>query len=130
MKIVEVEKKLYMLAFDDARVPGSGYSFPCDEDGKILWYECSSVKATRKSLAYCKSHPERWTSESRDGRVVEVIDWERYGICPCCGCKVYFYGSGYMGAYKCACGHWYNVFGQALKPPDDWEEPMEAEPDF
>jgi hypothetical protein len=28
-----------------------------------------------------------------------------------------------MGANECPhCGQWYNVFGQELLPPDQWEE--------
>ena len=130
MKIVEVEKKHYALAFDDARNPGCGYSFPCDKDGNILWDECSSPKAAHKSLDYCKAHPDRWTSQSRDGRVVAIINRERYGICPYCEHKIIFdatgicafgQGLGYVGAYECECGHWYTAAGQEVLPPDEWE---------
>lgn len=133
MKIVDVEKTRYVLAFDDAKIPGSGYSFPCDKDGAILWDKVSYPEATRKSLAYCKAHPDRWTSQSRNGRVAEVIDLKRYGICPYCGRKVYIVGSGYMGAFECACGRWYTVLGQEVKPPDEWEdldEPLDDVPEF
>ena len=30
--------------------------------------------------------------------------------------------SSYMGATQCECGRWYNVFGQELVDPKDWEE--------
>lgn len=120
MKIVEVEKKHYRLTFDEVDIPGSGYAFPCDKDGQVLWDNLSYPEVVRERLAYCKAHPDRWTKESRDGLVKEVITWERYGICPCCGREVYFYGSGYIGAYECACGQWYNAFGQEIKPPDEW----------
>ena len=134
MKIVEVEKTHYVLAFDDARDSGSGYAFPCDKTGRILWEEVASPKATRKSLAYCKANPDRWTSQSRNGMVKATISRERYGICPHCGSVVYFVESGYMYectyGYECTCGQWYNVFGQELNPPDAWEyldEPMEED---
>ena len=32
-----------------------------------------------------------------------------------------------MGAFECACGQWYNMFGQELNPPEDWEEPLEED---
>ena len=122
MEIVEVEKTHYRLAFDDAQFPESGYAFPCDKDGNILWDKVSYPEVTRKSLAYCKAHPDRWTRQSRDGRVVAIIDRKRYGICPHCGRKVYLSGCGYMGTYECACGQWYNAFGQEVKPPDEWDD--------
>ena len=29
----------------------------------------------------------------------------------------------HMGAAECPeCGQWYNLFGQKLKPPEDWED--------
>jgi hypothetical protein len=27
----------------------------------------------------------------------------------------------YMGAVKCECGRWYNLFGQSLRDPEYWE---------
>ena len=122
MKIIKVEKTRYMLAFEDARFPGCGYSFPCDKDGHILWGVCTDTDATRKSLAFCKAHPDRWTSDSRDGRVETIVEQYRYGLCPYCGHKVYVYRPNYMGVFACECGRWYNVFGQEVLPPDEWEE--------
>ncbi len=118
MEIVEVEKKHYRLAFDDADIPGSGYSFPCDKDGRVLWESVSCPDIARKNLAVCKAHPERWTADSRDGRVVQIIRRVRYGVCPYCGRRVYFGGS----STECECGQWYNVFGQEIKPPENWED--------
>lgn len=63
--------------------------------------------------------------------MMEIIEEEvkdrrvRYGVCPCCGRRVYLGGNGfspYMGLVECECGQWYNVFGQALKPPEDWDK--------
>ena len=127
MEIIEEEKVSYRLYFDDARYPDSGYAFPCDGEGKILWDVVCAPEVAKKNLAYCKAHPERWTADSRDGRVVQTISRVRYGVCPRCGHRVYFGGSGwtsYMGTAECECGHWYTTFGQAIKPPEDdaWEE--------
>lgn len=121
MKIVEVEKRDYALVYEDKQ--GNGYSFHCDKHGAILWGKISSPTAAKKNLAYCKEHQEKWNG--RNGEVVTLISRERYGICPRCGRRVYFGGSGwaaYIGTAECECGQWYNVFGQALKPPEDWEE--------
>ena len=123
MKIIEAEKKSYELVYED--VHRSGYSFPCDEEGNVLWKKVLSPEAIQESLAYCKAHPEKWTG--RNGKVVTLISHERYGICPYCGHKINFCGSGYMGAFECACGQWYNMFGQELNPPEDWEESLEED---
>lgn len=121
MEIIEEEVKEFCLVYED--VHGSGYSFPCDEKGNILWDKCPSPEAIKKSLANAKARQEEWTG--KNGEVVTLVSRNRYGICPCCGHRVYFGGSGwaaYTGTAKCECGQWYNVFGQALKPPEDWEE--------
>lgn len=63
----------------------------------------------------------------------EKIDelWSKYNSleyeynqkdCHACGEKIYVGGNGYMGAYECECGAWINGFGQALRPPHEWEE--------
>ena len=114
MEIIEEEKTIYRLHFDDAHFPGSGYAFPCDKGGKVC-----APEVAKKNLAYCKAHPERWTAESRSGRVVQIISRVRYGVCPRCGRRVYFGGDGIT---ECECGQWYNIFGQAIKSPEGLEE--------
>lgn len=42
--------------------------------------------------------------------------------CPNCGKEVVTMGPGFDGAYECVCGQWVNLFGQALRPPQEWEE--------
>ena len=121
MKIIEEDRKEYRLCYEDRQ--GAGYSFPCNKDGTILWGKCPSPSTTNRSLAYCKAHPEKW--DGKRGEVVTLIHRVRYGICPQCGHRVYLGGSGwtaYLGLAECECGQWYNVFGQAIKPPEDWEE--------
>ena len=116
MKIIEKEVKSYGLVYED--VNRSGYSFPCDREGNILWEKISSPTAAKKNLAYCKEHQEKWNV---CGEVVTYTSRSRYGICPFCGSKVYFDGSGYFGAFECECGKWYNRFGQELKNPKSWD---------
>ena len=118
MEFTEEKVKTYALVYED--VHGCGYAFPCDKHGAIIWEKVSSPTAVKKNLAYCKEHPEKWNG--KNGGVVTLISRSHYGICPQCGHKVYFNGSGYFGAFKCDCGKWYNRFGQELKPPEDWFE--------
>ena len=121
MKIIEEEEKEFCLVYEDEH--GDGYSFPCDEEGNILWEKCPSPETTKKSLAKAKAHPEEWTG--KNGEVVTLVSRSRYGICPQCGCRVYLGGSGwaaYLGMAECECGAWYNVFGQPIKPAEYWEE--------
>lgn len=121
MKIIEEEAKEYRLVYEDRQ--GTGYSFPCDDQGNILWDECSSPETTKRSLDFCLSHSEEW--DGKNGEVVTLFRRVRYGICPQCSRRIYLGGSGwasYMGTAECECGQWYTVFGQAIKPPEDWEE--------
>ena len=118
MKIIEEEVKEFRLVYEDKQ--GNGYSFPCDEEGNIRLEECHYPETIKKSLV--KARSEEW--EGKNGEVVTFISRNRYGICPQCGRRVYFGGSGwaaYMGSAECECGQWYNSYGQALKPPEDWE---------
>lgn len=133
MKIIEEEEEIYELTFNDALFHGCGYAFSCDNQGHILWDKVSDPDETKRSLAYCKAHPEKWTPRTRGGLVVQITRRVRYGVCQQCGRRVYLGGSGwsaYLGLAECECGRWYNVFGQAIKPPEDWGEDWDSEEDY
>ena len=115
MRLIETERKHYKLCFDDAQVPGSGYSFPCDADGNIFWYECKYPDAAKKSLTFCLVHPEKWTEESRCGRIEEIIDRGWYGVCPYCGYEFFLSEHDCIDAFECKCCHWYIE----IKPPKE-----------
>ena len=68
----------YELTFDDVIFPSAGYAFPCDKEGRILWDSVPRPDVLKRSLAYCKNHPERWTADSRHGKVVQVVRRVRY----------------------------------------------------
>lgn len=108
----------YHLVFDDGK--DCGLWFPCDKDGKLP--DTMSEEAV-KNYRYALAHPENYV------RAGEVICMKRryyvypHGTCRC-GEEIELYGS-YYGACECPhCGQWYNLFGQELKDPDQWDEEM------
>jgi hypothetical protein len=112
----------YELCFDDGH--NNGYGFPCDANGNVLPLE---FEAARKNLAYCKAHPDKFV---RAGEVVTYRNRYKepaHGTC-ICGQDVELFDQ-YYGACECPkCGRWYNLFGQELLPPDQWEtDPSEEE---
>ena len=116
MEVIKKEEFIeeYELLFDYG--DGSGFGFPCDANGKLK----EMPEAAMANYKRCMEHPEKF---ARAGVVVDhsYIVKTRYGICPHCGRRVNLEGSGYMGAFDCECGKWYNAFGQELLPPDQWE---------
>lgn len=109
------------LVFDDGH--NNGFGFPCDANGKVFDLQ----PETAQNLAYCLKCPQefkRWN---------EVVTTKRYykepahGTCVC-GTEVELYDQ-YYGACQCPnCGRWYNLFGQSLLPPEQWErDPSEEE---
>lgn len=106
----------YSLVYDDGI--GNGFWFPCDKEGNLL---PGVTDAARENQSFCFRHPERYT---RWNKVVERRRDERtspVGICEC-GAKIDLYDS-YLGACECpGCGKWYNLFGQELLPPENWQE--------
>lgn len=106
----------YDVVFDDGC--GNGYWFPCDEHGVLLPDVDDCAKA---NYAYCMSHQDEFV------RANQVITHRRRvrvpstGTCKC-GDNIELKDQ-YYGACMCtSCGQWYNLFGQELLPPDEWEE--------
>ena len=100
------------------RADGSGFAFPCDERGNPL--STLSPEAL-ENYEYCLDHPEEFP-EAFDEIRVQVRRYTEPASGTCiCGTRVSLPGS-YMGADECpGCGRWYNVYGQELLPPDQWE---------
>lgn len=104
----------YNLNFDIDS--SGGYSFPCDENGNITE---DMHPVAWENLKYCQEHPELYHRyiHKREYDIKEP----NTGICHC-GEK-FWLGNEYMGACSCPnCGRWYNIWGQELLPPDQWEE--------
>lgn len=106
----------YDIVFDDGEF--NGFSFPCDKEGNLLPDIPQEAKDNYKE---CLEHPERY---ERFNRVVKS-EWRARtnarGTCRC-GNEVELYDM-YYGSCKCEkCGQWYNLFGQEILPPEQWED--------
>lgn len=105
------------------RYDNAGFTFPCDEKGNLL---PDLTEAAKANYARCMATPERF-SEFNHFTVRVRHETRPHGTCSC-GNEVELYDQ-YYGACQCAkCGSWYNLFGQELLPPDQWEtDPSEEE---
>lgn len=111
----------YELCFDDGH--NNGFGFPCDAQGNV---PDDLNQNAKDNLAFCLAHPENF---KRFNKVVKY-EWKycepARGTCTC-GREVELWDE-YYGACSCDCGKWYNLFGQELLPPDQWEnDPAEEE---
>ncbi len=112
-----VYQKEFRLEFTDKN--GCGASFPCNEKGELLKDEINPE--AYKTLEWCLAHPEAYEVFNKVVEYKNSYKEPPSGTCHC-GEQVYLYGS-YMGATQCPrCGQWYNVFGEELLPPEEWEE--------
>lgn len=100
--------------------PDGGYEFPCNADGCLIHRDISDTAF--KNYSYCISHPEKFPYAFNEiHKYSRWIKDESYGTCHC-GERVYLINE-YMGACQCPkCGQWYNLFGEELLPPNDWED--------
>ena len=105
----------YELSFDDGR--HNGFGFPCDEDGNV---SPTLNSAALENLEYCKAHPEKFIRYGVVDRRKQMWVNPAHGTCRC-GETVELINE-YCGACSCKkCGKWYNLFGQELLPPEQWE---------
>ena len=97
-----------------------GYEFPCNADGNVKLEEMTEAAIENYNL--CLKSPDNFPYAFNE--VVEYRRWvkdDAYGTCEC-GERVYLVNQ-YMGACSCGnCGRWYNLFGEELLPPEDWED--------
>lgn len=106
----------FELVFDDGH--NNGFGFPCDFDGTVK--EESLHPEGRKNLAWCKAHPEKFVRYNEVVTIRREYTEPAHGTCVC-GEKVILEDQ-YYGACQCPnCGRWYNLFGQSLLPPEEWE---------
>lgn len=121
--IVERQRKTvreYSVEFlhDDT----SGFSFPCDRDGNLLpMHECAKA-----NYEECMAHPENWETWNRITKYDRSYTEPAHGTCACV--REVELVDQYYGACQCECGRWYNLFGQELLPPEQWEDdPSESD---
>jgi hypothetical protein len=112
----------YDIVFDDGY--GNGWCFPCDANGEFL--DKTNECAYANYLEALK-HPEKYVRYNKIVSQKYTVKDNAHGTC-ICGNEVELYDS-YYGACQCEkCGRWYNIFGQELLPPDQWEhDPSEEE---
>lgn len=119
----------YRIEFTDA--DGSGFSFPCDQNGNIQFDDCDTElgRVQRDNYDYAMSSRERFTKQYAEftTRRYTVTD-NALGKCVC-GETVELCDQ-YQGACSCPkCGQWYNLFGQSLVDPEYWDDGVsESEP--
>lgn len=104
----------YEFDIDDT----GGFSFPCDEHGKITM---DLPKEAMENLHYCLSHLHRfqWHGiRKREFTITEPAEGR-------CSCGAIVVLENYMGGDTCQCpecGQWYNIWGNALVEPEYWME--------
>lgn len=109
----------YDLRFDDGC--GNGFAFPCDENGNLHndLHLCAI-----ENYKWCLENPDKFVRFNKIVKTTYAVKEPAHGTCHC-GSEVYLSG-GYYGACQCdECGQWYNLSGQELRPPEDWEENLD-----
>ena len=99
-----------------------GMAFPCDKDGNILTEKMSPCAI--ENYHRCMENPDKYAIFNKVVTNHYQVRDEAHGTCSC-GKEVYLCNE-YYGACQCEhCGQWYNLFGQEILPPDEWEEETE-----
>jgi hypothetical protein len=111
----------YNLVFDDGY--NNGYSFPCDENGNLF---DDLQPAAIENYQWCLEHPDKFVRFNKVIKYDYRVKEDAHGICYC-GNLVYLYDE-YYGACQCdQCGQWYNLSGQELLPPEEWQENFDSD---
>lgn len=100
----------FSLFYESKDEPGTGYSFPCDEDGNVDEGKLSD--AARANLKEVTAHPDRFRlhlcEEQHDGTPAPEV------VCDC-GERFSLCGGDYADAFCCPkCGRWYDEHGYRI----------------
>ena len=114
-----VEQIEYRLCF--YYEPGGGSAFPCDEHGNVQ-FDKMQEPAKRNYERCLEAGPEHFPVAFNEvERRVRRWREPNSGICNC-GERIELYNE-YLGACECPnCGQWWNLFGQELKPVEQWSK--------
>ena len=111
----------YNIVFDDGH--HNGFAFSCNKDGTIFKDLSPEAYANYK---YCLESPEKFVRFNKVIASNYRVRNNAHGICHC-GARIELVDM-YYGACQCdKCGQWYNLFGQELLPPEEWEENLEGD---
>lgn len=111
----------YNLMFDDGHY--NGFGFACDENGKV--FDDLPPEAL-ENYKWCLENPSKFERFNKVVPFTYTVRDNAYGTCHC-GNRVDLYDM-YYGACQCdECGQWYNLSGQELRPPEDWEENLDSD---
>ena len=92
------------------------FSFPCDSEGHVD--ESKLLECAILNLRECLAKTDVYYSRAK--KHVNSYTEPAVGKCSCG--EEFELINDYMGATECPkCGRWYNLFGQELLPPDQWE---------
>ena len=107
--------KEYYINFWYKDDPNAGFCFPATSHGEP---EFSSMSP--EAIANYKAclTDERLTEAEFEPREYTFIN-PAVGLCSCS--QEVVLDADYMGAVRCECGRWYNLFGQELRDPKYWE---------
>lgn len=112
----------YEFSFQWADDPGSGFVFPCDEQGNIFMDQLQLPGL--ENLQKCLDG----TYNVLPGKL-EKLEWSytEPAILKCdCGREVYLDNTL---ANSCECGREYSLFGQLLAPRSQWGEEWTVQPE-
>ena len=113
-----IEETTWRRVFDYDYV-GTGFAFPCNEEGEILMDQMPEPAI--KNYKFCMAHPEKFVRFDKLESQTHHYTAPAEGDCSC-GEHIQLFDQ-YMGACECPnCRQWYNVFGEELLPPEQWEE--------
>ena len=112
----------FELVFDDGH--SNGFGFPCDAAGTVFPLESDAARA---NLKWCLENPDQFERYNEVVRYRRRIREPAHGTCA--GGEEIFLFDEYCGTCQCPhCGRWYNLFGQEMLPPAEWDsDPAEDE---
>lgn len=117
MKIIKTRNRKvavsYRRAFEWLDCPGSGFAFPCNENGVLD----SLPPAAKENFAFCLAHPEQLADLGIE-KTEQAYTEPAIGLCNRCGREIALQGF----TNTCDCGLDYNMSGQQLADRSQWGE--------